>query len=809
MAAIVPGSGNSPSGTASEGAAEGPARGGRRILFGDFEAQPAAGLLLRNGHRVRIQDLPFRMLMVLLETPGEIVTREELRNRLWGEKTFVEFDNNLRVAAAKLREALQDSAAGPRYLETVARRGYRFLGAVETIAAAVPVPEAEVPEPPRVDVLPDIDATTQVPLDEGRGRRPFALLGLAAVLLVGLAVWMAWGWRHHRPILAEGDTVALGSIENETGDASLDDALSLAFRIKMEESPFLHAISGEHFERASAVLQSGKGAKLSRAAAELSVCGSSGGRALLNGRLLRSGSGYTVRLAAERCTDGREIASTEASTNSAETLLAALGDAANAIRLRLGEPTATLGRFDVPLTQATTSSLAALRAFREGEQKHFAGRDLEAREDFKLAIDLDPNFALAYLQMGRSYSNNGERSLSRAYYQKAFDLRDRTTDREKLYIATSYYGYATGELGRAISAYELWSSLYPHDVVPANNLATEYLSLGEGQKAVASVRRAIALEPALPVPYTTLAQALLISGDLPALSTLCNDRQREESTSMGFHMACHELAIVQGDQGRQQSEERFVHGTPLESLLLNDAAEAEVYGGHLRRAAEMFQGAIDAARAHAMPELASVIELNGAGIFAELGESATAVRWAEDEQAHSQPGADLDASAAMVWATLGNESRAREFAAAAKALSPTDTLLNESELPVAYAIVALHAGRPRDAVAVLAPARPYDLNNSMELMPIYYRARALLASGDRAGAAAEFERLLANAHQRPRSVYLPLSRLALVKLYAAGGQAERARAMKESLEEIWRTADPNFAPLHSLRGSVSDHDDHR
>ena len=459
-----------------------------------------------------------------------------------------------------------------------------------------------------------------------------------------------------------------------------------------------------------------------------------------------------------------------------------------------------LDRFDVPISQATTGSLAALQAFRMGEQKHFAGRDQNSREDYKLAIDLDPNFALAYVQLGRSYSNIGERSLARQYFQKAFDLRGRTTDREKLLIATAYYGRVTGETDHAIEAFKLWSSLYPHDVVPLNNIATEYYTLGDGAKAVSAARHAIELDPTLPVPFATLAQSLLTLGDQRSLSLLCNDQQRMRTDVPGYHLACYKLALVQGDRTRQQVEERWARGTAIEGPLLNEQAEAEAYAGHVHRAADLFQKGAEESNAHGEHEMASVLELNGVGVLRELGYTADAEAHILDASARAQPGAQIDASLAVAWSLFGEEVRAQEAARESHSFAPLDTLVNQAELPTSYALVALHEGHAQAAVDALAPVRPYDLNAMMELMPIYVRGRALIATGDFKGAVAEFERLLAHSSQSPRSIYIPLSRLTLVKLYADEGEKDKARAQVRILEEVWSTADPDFARLRELRG---------
>lgn len=795
---------------------------GDSYRFGDFEVQGRAGQLLYKGMRVRIQDLPFRMLLVLLENPGEVVSREELRNRLWGDKTFVEFDKNLRVAAAKLREALNDNATEPRFLETVAKRGYRFLGEVTPVGPSAPplgptpgtaTPVFPVPgqtvAPPQP--LPPVQIVTRVSIAGGppvalgetlssglpparKRRRPvLAASGVAALLIVVVGVWFFV--RHQRQRLsASTGSVAVGSVRNDTGDANFDEALTLPFRIKMEESPSLHVLPSEVFTRA-AMKTPGDGR-------EMQACQALGAHLLLGAHLRRATSGYSIEVTAQDCGTGKQVASTSAHADSENRLLDALGSASEQMRLRLGETASSLQRFDVPLTQATTTSLAALRAFREGEQRHLNGQDLESKSYYKLAIDLDPQFAVAYLQLGRGFSNSGETALSRQYYEKAFALRDRTTDREKLYIASSYYSYATGETERAINAYELWLSLYPRDVVPANNLATQYILTGQSEKAVASARRAIEVDPMLGAPYATLAQALLVNGDYATLKVLCDDKTRAKTLSLTHHMACYDAAFVTSDPARMQREVDWANSAGVEAaaipVMLNEQAEVAMYGGRIAEAHRLFTASIAAAHGRDMPEFATLIDLNRAADDEETGEPGNAAVLAQQEIGRGSRGNEIGISAALLLALTGNAEKARALAASAAQESPNDTLLNSVELPTVEAVIAIKQGRPADALRVLEIARPYELCNSLELMPVYYRGLAYLGLNQPAQARAEFMRLVAHRSNAAHSIYVPLAQLQIARIAKAQGDNVAAASMEATLRETWKNADPGFRPLRQL-----------
>ena len=766
--------------------------------FGAFEVRVKAGLLLHQGTRVRIQELPLRMLLLLVEHSGEVVTRDQLRDHLWGARTFVEFDSNLRVAAAKLREALGDNAAQPRFLETVARRGYRFIGdAVPVIEAAEAKEAADTSqsspaEPPTVApvaVTPPATSPPSIVKPAYRYFRPLIawVLGATALLaIIGVRIFR----QPPEPLIQKQDAVALGRFLNHTDDRSLDEVLSPPFRVKMDESPYLRLVSNEQFARA--LLKSADDSL----SGELEACRGLHARVLLNGQVTRAEAGFDLEVHAYDCARTKRIATVTARADSQDDLLPALGRACEKMRLRLGESRATLDRFDVPLVQATTSSLAALRAYRLGEQRHLSGNDTESKTYYKLAIDLDPQFALAYLQIGRAYSNTGEPSASRGYYQHAFDLRERTTERERLYITTSYYSYATGERQRAIEAYQLWSTLYPQDVIPANNLAGQYLAMGRSREALASARRAIQIDPSLPQPYSTLATALLKSGDTAALKVLCDDPAHRETAVVAYHLTCYEAAFERGDTAGMGREMAWARGKSQESALINAAAGIAFYQGRLSESRRLFAVARQNALANNLPEFATQMALDQAAMEAALGLTTAARQDVLDALAVGAHGPEEEISVAFIWALLDNPERANEAVRAANTESPLDTLINLAEAPEVRAVVDMSRNKPEEAVRELEPVRPYDLCVALNLASGYYRGLAYLRSGLPKRAVAEFQAVLSQRGAAPHSLYIPLSELQLVKLLSQAGESDVA--LTKELEAIWSEADSGFPPLREL-----------
>ncbi len=416
----------------------------KAYLFETFEVSVPLAILRKAGVRLKIQDLPFQMLLVLLERRGELVSKEELGKRLWDHKTNVEVDKSLYVMAGKLREVLGDDAAQPRFIKTVSGRGYCFIGDAIPLLESV----ADLPFPHLVQKPESLSLLTgrlqesigdRVP--RGRTRTLLAACVLSGICI--LAVSLLAHRYLHRPLASEQDKVVLGGFTNNTGNPDLDRTLSSALQLKVQESPYLSLIPDQNFRT---LVKDPDTAPLPE---EIRACASLNAQLLLKGQILAVAQGYTVLLKVWRCADGRLLTTEQAEATSQAGILSALDLATEGMRRRLGESDASLQKFNVPLVQATTPSLAALKAFTLGEEKRSQGRIPESIASYKLALDLDSQFALALARLGTIYHNTAQYSLSQQYYRKAYELPNRVTDRERLYIVTHYYEYATGEISRA------------------------------------------------------------------------------------------------------------------------------------------------------------------------------------------------------------------------------------------------------------------------------------------------------------------------------------------------------------------------
>jgi len=767
--------------------------------FDLFEVWVETGVLTRKGNRVRIQDLPFRMLLVLLETPGRVVSREELRNRLWSQQTFGELDNSLHVAATKLRETLGDQASAPRYIRTIPRHGYQFIGKVEIGTAPVLLPA----QPRNVDLA----AEAPVPIPDAslvfaetppvHARRPRWITGwqagvAAAALLAASVAGLLWYHAAHRPLIGAQDKIALGRFANDTGDPKFTNALSLPFRVKFEESPYLSVISEGEFRKA---VKDPSSASLS---SELTACASLNVPVLITGSIAGNAAPYQLTVSAWHCSNGKPAAVEKIAVNSQADTLSALDQATEKMRLRLGEPRETLQKFNVPLMQATTTSLAALNAFTLGEEKHLQGQDADAASSYKLAVDLDPNFALAYARMGIAYSNMGEGSLSRQYYQKAFDLRDRTTDRERLYIAASYYSYATKDFAHSVEAFQLWISMYPRDVTPLNNLATQYVIFGEPEKAIPLARKATQLQPELQVPYGVLALALRSTGSWSELNRLCMDPARIQTSILLFHLSCYLGAYAQNDPATMLRERTWARGKFQESAMLGGEAAILMAEGRLKEAQQEFARARDSAVDHNLGEYAAMIGINDVALNVELGltvgvrrETLEVIRLAPDS-------AQVHSSVALMLARMGDLEGAQREAEEARTEAPQDMLQNAAYLPVVRAAILMRQHKPEAALETLDALRDYDFYPTMGLVPGYYRGLVYLELHRWQQAAQEFRQVLDHSAIDPSSLYVVLSRLELGRALQQMKDRDGASKIYQQLDQQWRNADADFPPLKEL-----------
>jgi DNA-binding winged helix-turn-helix (wHTH) protein len=386
------------------------------LRFGTFEADLRSGELRKQGARIKLQEQPFHVLTVLLQRPGDVVTREELRSQNWPADTFVDFDNSLNTAINKLREALGDSADNPRFIETPPRRGYRFIASVDRVNGTTTVISANV-------------------LARLRGRKVVVAAAIVAIA-AGIAGGLLWRSRH-RPVLTEKDTIVLGDFANSTGDSVFDGILREGLSVQLEQSPFLSLVPEEGIRQTLRMMGQPTNVRLTPQIAR-EVCQRTNGTAALDDSIAVIGTQYNLILRAVNCMNGDSPASAEAQSNDTSHVLDALSKAASQMRTKLGESLSTVQKYNTPLEQATTPSLEALQAYSLGWRSLNEDADVATASSlWRRAIQLDPDFAAAYDSLGSGIEYVGP-VLAVEYTRKAFELCTHVSERKNL-IIEGYY----------------------------------------------------------------------------------------------------------------------------------------------------------------------------------------------------------------------------------------------------------------------------------------------------------------------------------------------------------------------------------
>jgi DNA-binding winged helix-turn-helix (wHTH) protein/predicted Zn-dependent protease len=766
--------------------------------FGVFEVLAESRELLRHGHRVKLQEQPFQLLLLLLENPGEIVSREVLQQRLWPGNTFVEFGQSLGTAITKLRQALGDDSDNPRFVETVPRRGYRFIAPVDrrdTFDANLLKPSSRSREVVDESQKAPVNISSVSSSSKGRPVIWFALF--AAGLIVFFVAYSIH--RRNAFALSPKDTIVLADFENTTEEPVFNDSLRQGLMVGLAQSPVIHILS----DRNSAVIfrQMGHASDTRMTGqAAVALCRRVGGKAEVQGSISSLGTSYLVALAAIRCDTGKPIAREEVEAPQREDVVGALGRATAQLRARLGESLPSIRKYNAPLEQATTSSLEALNAYGEALSTWDAKGDMASLPLFKKAIELDPNFAMAYGGLATVYNNLGETALATENVTNAYKLRDRVTEAERGSIDARYYLYVTGEVDKAALTYQALAQDYPDSAGSLNHLGTTDMKLGRNEQAVESFRRAILLDGTRATTYGNLAVSLLRANQMQeAISVLEQAEKRNLHTDYLLQVN-YWVAFLKEDQEKmahilQQSSQ--VPGAG--ALLLSEQADTESYHGHFEAAGELSKAAADQMKHDGDKESAATCLAHAAVREAQVGYSGSA-RSVMEEADKITDDKTIATLSALVAALTGDSKRAATMVERLDDQHPHDTFLQRYWLPIIRAEIELGQGRAEKAIILMAQTEPFDFAVADEfttssLYPVYVRGQAYLAAGNGDKAAAEFEKMITH----PGMVLnLPLGSLAYLgrgrALSLAGRSSEAADAYR-SFFRLWKGADSNVPIL--------------
>ena len=631
-------------------------------------------------------------------------------------------------------------------------------------------------------------------------KKPWPKIAAIAAVVAGFSVAAGLYIRSHRAAtLTTKDTILVADFVNTTGDSVFEGTLRKALAVDLEQSPYLKVLSEGKVQQTLALMGKPPGTPLTPAVAR-EICQRDGVKALLAGSIASVGSEYMVTLDAVNASSNDTLAEVQDRASSKEQVLKALDSTANQMRQKLGESLASVQQFDKPLEEATTSSLEALKSYSLGDEKRQLDNDLDAAPFYKRAIELDPNFAMAYARLAAIYNNLGQADSAKTYREKAFELKDRVSESERLYITGHYYD-DSGQLEKGIATYELYKQTYPRDVTPYINLSVRYYSLGEFEKSLANGQDGIRVDPDEVRAYLSTAKAYMgLNRPEEAKAVMQAILQRNPKLHYP-HLYLGAIAYVQNDMATMEKEETYLQDQPsLEANVLMFHVGIAGSHGQLQKALDIGENARQIAHQLQLKDseaFALVVKAYALMMFG--GDSKRAIELVNAALALA-PGYDERLFAAEVLAEAGENRKALDLAEQAARERPDDTIVQAVSLPTVQAIVALNSGDPKKALEVLKSAQPYDRATDDCL---YVRGSAYLKAGQAADAVAEFQKVLALYDYSPTRIEMSLSRLGLARAYALQGDAGKAKSTYEDLLALWKDADPSFAILKQARAEYA------
>ncbi len=765
----------------------------RIFRFDVYELKIRSRTLERRGSPVALGSKAFEVLTCLVVKAGEVVSKAELLQHVWPESHVEEGTLSQHIFA--LRKALGKDAA---YIVTVPGRGYQFTAAVQELPGDTSLPTQADDELPQQQfherthiVIEETSSTAEV-----RSRQISVPASVASVVValaaLALAGWEAWHWMYHTQG-REFQKVVVADIINTTGEATFDNTLKRALQIDLEQSPYMDVLS-EHEAASTLQLMGRKADAPLQGDTAREVCERSNHQVLLTGSVSTVGKEYLLTLEALDCASGKKLGAAKARANSEEAVFSALDRVTDKVREQLGESAKSVQSFQVPIAEATTPSLEALKAYSIGTMMEAQGKtETEILPLLQRAVTLDPNFAMAYSSMGTQYYNLSEFKLASQAYSKAFALSGRVSAREKLAIEAHYYAEGQQDLEQGIRVYKTWAATYPNDWIPWNHLADEYTRTGQYEAAIEAGQRALALEPDRAINYSVLMRAYKRAGRYDEAKALAETAIRRGKGSSGVHGLLYVIAWQQHDIEALSREAKFGedegwYGFYLEAL----AAAAE---GRYKSCSALFQHAAQLANEDNVGENADGMLTDEAIIELLFGLKS------EAQQTLTRIGkADRDMEELVkVRAMMGDEAPAEAFLRAHQDQPGTGTILTYLKLPQLRAQLALQHRTPEAAVAALESAKPYEMAG-YDIPSL--RGEAYLQAHQPELAAAEYRKVLDNPGISFGPLY-PMAHLGLARAYGALGRVSDSRAEYLSFLAAWKDADPDLPLLHAAKAELA------
>ena len=628
-------------------------------------------------------------------------------------------------------------------------------------------------------------------------RHRWAAIGVGiAVIALALVVGYFALYKNRAP-LTDKDTILIADFVNDTGDGVFDGTLKQALAAQLGQSPFLNIFGDQRVRDALRFLDRSPSERITRDLAR-DICVRQGLKAFLTGSISSVGSHYLITIEALNAQSGDAIAREQVEAESKELVIKRLGEAATRLREKLGESLSSIQKFDAPIEQATTPSLDAFKAYSIGLDNHLKGSYSDAIPFFKRAIELDQNFAIAYARLATAYANTGQRDLATAAAQKAFELRDRVSEREKFYItAVSYYGLVTREREKYIETLELWKRTYPNDPIPHIQLSNLYIAdAGALDKAMEEAREAIRLNPNAAPPRDNLATALMELNRFDEAKKVYQEALEQKLDSIFFRNNLYSIAFVQGDAAGMKQQLDWWNGKPGEYSALAWQAEVAAYSGQLKKARDLNGRAAEMAIAHQQNDGAAGVLTTQMQLEALFGNCDRLKELATKAFQTSRVTASVQAASAA-FAVCGDNAQTQALMEEIAKKFPSDTVLNVVYWPLNHALLAMHQGDAARAVQLLEAANRYQIVGSY--WPQYFRGQALLKLNRGGEAAAEFEAITNHRGWAPRSPLYAPAYLGLARANVLRGDSAAARNAYQTFFSSWKDADAEIPLIVTAR----------
>lgn len=815
------------------------------LRFGVFELNLATEELRKSGIPIKLPPQPFKLLVLLASHAGQIVARDEIQKQIWGEETYVDFEQGVNKCIKQIRNALNDNADSPLYIETLPRHGYRFLPHVVSKHVLAPPPRvkesssgiaSDIAAQVRSRIAGSVSGTHRVeaqqatttgvaadhtgkaaismaPAFDGEscsstpariadavrrsGHRRW-LWSAAAVVVAVVGAGVYWRSRTSNALTGK-DTIVIAEFDNRTGDPVFDGTLRQGLTAQLAQSPFLNILSDQQVSRTLALMTQREDARFTPALA-LEVCVRTQSAAILEGDITMLGKQYVLGLKALDCNTGDELAVEQFTVDKKEQILPQLGKAASRMRRKLGESIASVQKFDVPLENVTTASLDALQAYTLGFKAMSVRGDYAAAiPPLQRATSLDPDFAMAHAVLGVNFNNQGQITAGAESLSRAYALRERVSGREKFYIESHYYQLVTGDLEAARATLQSWGEIFPRDAIPPDNLSYVYATLGDYDSALTAAQKRLKLAPDSALSYGSLVLRYLNLNRVDEATSTAQEAIKRNLDAPLIRLNLYLVYFLRKDTRGMEGEISALSGKPGRGDEIDYyESDTAAYFGQFIKARELTQRAVNAAQRTDEKETAALYEAEGAIREALIGNADLAKRQAHNALALSS-GRDVETMSGIALGLAGDSKEASQFATDLSKRFPEDTVVRFRYLPSMHAAATL-ADSPVHSIEALAPAAPYELGAppfvssivNFSLYAIYLRGQAYLAALQGGAAALEFQRVLDHPGIVVNEPIGALARLGLGRSYALSGETGKAKKAYQDFLALWKEADPDI-----------------